>query len=38
MGGVVGRAELTGPEARERLALVASGEEGKLARVFLANV
>src|SRR5262245_35585565 len=33
MRGVVGRAELLGPPAGQRLALIATGEEGKLARI-----
>ena len=38
MSGIVGRAELLRPPAGQRLALVASGEEGELARVGFADV
>ena len=38
VGGIVGRAELGGPPAREALALVAAGEEGELLRILGANV
>ena len=37
MSGVVRRAETRGPPTRQRLALVAAGEEGELARIFRVN-
>ncbi len=37
MGGIVGGAELRGPPAGEALGLIAAGEEGKLARILVAD-
>ena len=38
MGGVIRRAELLRPEAGQRLRLVATGEEGELARIGSADI